>query len=224
MLLPAAVLAPSSAGSQQQYANSLLQVVKTPELAPGQSGSIELMLTNPYNVTIGSLSLTLQIYAFSDTNGEVNVSGIPAADRPIFAGGGISAVIPIGPLAPGKAVYVNESIRTTAQTRHGDFFNVGSYFVSTLLQFNLSGATVMMASRGFFSQSEWNSILVQGNGVYSVNASYLQSLGFQGITPDTSFTVDTPSPLYLLWISAGLGVIFAAAAYAVYVNERHRKK
>ena len=51
-----------------------------------------------------------------------------------------------------------------------------------------------MASKGVFNQTQWSRILVQGTGTTYLNYSYLNgTLGYQGVLPDTSFTVNSPS-------------------------------
>lgn len=219
-MLPAA----NGAGNSQYYANRIISVVRTPQLDPGSSGPIEIMLYNPYNTTISSVSLRLTIYSYASTSSHMSLTSIPAAQEPSLGSGGAVAYRNISSMNSLQSTYVNFTVHTTASTRHGDFFNVGTYFVSTYITFTLAGSQVRMASEGAFTSSQWNRILLNSSTGMLLNYTYLNgTLGYQGITPDTSFTVNTPSPLYLIWISGGLGGSFAVAAFLLYRREKGRR-
>lgn len=224
LLLTAMLPVARGAVSSQYYANRIISVVSTPQLEPGGSGAIEIMLFNPYNFTISSISLKLSIYSYSSTNSHMAAASIPPSEEPVFGGSGLVAYRNITSLDSLQSSYLNFTVDTTSSTRHGDFFNVGTYYVSTYISFEHGNSTIRMASEGTFSSSQWNKILVNGSGGMSLNYTYLNgTLGYQGITPDTSFTVNTPSPLYLIWIAGGLGAFFAAAAYVLYRTEKGRR-
>ena len=217
LLLPAAIQQAAGTQANQYYANRLLDVVSTPQLAPGGRGTLELAVSNPFNTTLDNLTLVLSVYAFSTGGGEVQLSSIPVSERPAIGGSGTSTQLLVPIMLPQTSVYFNITVSTTASTRHGDFFNPGTYFVSTYASFTASGQQIKMGSRGVFTAAEWSSILVQSSGGNYLNYTYLNgTLGYQGILPDTSFTVSTPSPVYLLWVAAGLSAFFAAAAFFVY--------
>ena len=219
-------LQPAVAGpaNYQNYADRLLVVVKTPQLSPGQSGPIELKVLNPFNYTITNASVRLVIYSYATTDSDASVVSLPSSQRPSFIGGGTAAYRNLSSLGPLASVYLNFTVATTQSTRHGDFFNTGTYFVSTYLSFSLNGSTIRMASKGVFNQTQWSRILVQGTGTTYLNYSYLNgTLGYQGVLPDTSFTVNSPSPVYLLWITGGLAGVFAAFSYVLYRVEKKRR-
>lgn len=224
LLLPCALPAARGADTNQYYANRIIGIVHTPQLSPGQAGRIEVEIFNPFNATMNSVTLNLSVYAYATTGVQLPLASIPSDERPQLGAGGTVAYANTSTLAPLGALYVNFTVRTTSSTRHGDFFNVGTYFVSTNISFHIGAAAMRMASRGVFSQSEWSNILVQGPGTSFLNYTYLNgTLGYQGITPDTSFTVDSPSPVYLLWVTGSLAALFAAIAFILHRNgRRHR--
>lgn len=224
LLLTALLPAAKGAVSSQSYANRILTVVSTPQLVPGGSGPIEIMLYNPFNSTISTVSLRLTIYSYASTDSRIAATSIPSAQEPGLGSGGLVTYRNFSSMNSLQSYYVNFTVHTTSSTRHGDFFNVGTYYVSTYISFNLSGSLVRMASEGTFTSSQWSRILVNSSGGLFMNYTYLNgTLGFQGITPDTSFTVNTPSPLYLIWISGGLGGSFAVAAFLLYRREKGRR-
>ena len=141
---------PAVAGpaNYQNYADRLLVVVKTPQLSPGQSGPIELKVLNPFNYTISNATVRLVIYSYATTDSEVSVVSLPSSQQPSFAGGGTAAYRNLSRLGPLASYYLNFTVATTQSTRHGDFFNTGTYFVSTYLSFSLNGSTIRMASKG----------------------------------------------------------------------------
>ena len=223
MLLSCIVPAALAAGSDQYYANRIITVVKTPDIAPGLNGRIEVGVFNPFNSTMNSVELRLSIYAYSTTSSETPIGSIPAGSRPHFSDGGKTAYDNFSSLPPSSTAYANFTVFTSQATRHGDFFSTGTYFVSTYISFDIEGVGMRMASKGVFNQSQWDNILVQGSGPAYLNYSYLNgTLGYQGITPDTSFGVNTPSPLFLLWITGGLAVFFAAVSFVLYRSEKRR--
>lgn len=224
LLLTAMLPAASGAGSSQYYANRIITIVRTPQLQPGGSGPIEIMLSNPYNTTMSAVSLRLTIYSYASTDSHVAMTSIPASQRPALGSNGAVAYSNISTMNSLQSAYLNVTVHTTASTRHGDFFNVGTYFVSTYISFDLAGSPVRMASEGAFTSSQWSRILLNSSTGMLLNYTYLNgTLGYQGITPDTSFTVNTSSPLYLLWISGVLAGGFAVAAFILYRTEKHRK-
>ncbi len=224
LLLVSATPAAGSSGGYQQYANTVVTVIKTPQLAPGQSGPIEMKIFNPFNQSMTNASLRLSIYDYATTNSHLPVAGIPYSEQPALGPSGTAAFLNLTTLSPHSAMYANFTVNTTQSTMHGDFFDTGTYFVSTYLSFDLGGIALRMASKGFFSASEWSRILIQSSGSTYLNYTYLNgTLGFQGIIPDTSFTVNSPSPLYLLWITGGLASAFGAASFLMYRAEKRRR-
>jgi hypothetical protein len=222
VLLASVLPAASASGYSQLYANRIIHVISTPDIAPGGTGRILLAVFNPFNSTMSSVMLRLSIYEFASTDTQRQLAAIPLSQQPKFSGGGTGQAVNISSIPSGTETNVSFGITTTGSTMHGDFFNVGTYYVSTYISFILNGSIVKMASRGAFTDAQWAKILVQDSGTSYLNYSYLNgTLGYQGISPDTSFTVDTPSPLYLLWVAGGLSVLFAAASYVLYRREKH---
>ena len=133
LLLPAAIQQAAGTQANQYYANRLLDVVSTPQLAPGGRGTLELAVSNPFNTTLDNLTLVLSVYAFSTGGGEVQLSSIPVSERPAIGGSGTSTQLLVPIMLPQTSVYFNITVSTTASTRHGDFFNPGTFFVTFLL-------------------------------------------------------------------------------------------
>lgn len=205
--------------NQQAYANIAVRIVHTPDISPGSSGIIEIAILNPYAQPADNVTLTLTIYSYANSTVDMPVASLPASRLPSL-NGSISRSYIVGTLSPGEGRTLNITVQTHAHTLHGSFFSQSTYFVSEVLSMTVNHTSIRFASRGVFSQSEWNIIVEEVDGHQSVNYTYLNVLGYQGIIPDTSFGVNTPAPFYLFYAAALLSVLFAISALILYTHEK----
>lgn len=214
LLAVIAVLLPAS--TSPLSANSPINYVKTPDIIPGSSGTIELYIQNPFSLEMRNITLQLHIYAFIQKGRITYLQSIKPQARPVFSNGLDTIWVNITSLLPSQSAYLNVTVRTHAYTMHGSFFSPGSYGVSSILSFIRGGHVLRYASPGVFNSSTWARILYMQNGTEHLNYTLLESLGYSGLVPDSSFGVDSPSPLYLIYISVLLSAAFAAIAYISY--------
>ncbi len=209
---------------QQTYANSLVRSVSSPDLQPGQSGTLSVDVSNAFNRSMDNIVMTLSIYAFVDGSAYVPSSSIPSSHLPRFMGSGQPAESLTVSSIPVNASYnFSFPLQTGYGTPHGTFFNEGTYMVSMSIIFTIGFTLYRMASRGFFSPVQWQKIYVQNGSFAYLNYTYLNStLGFAGILPDTSFGVNTPAPWYLFFASGVLAAAFGTAAFFSY-RRTHRR-
>jgi|GEM_PF-6290253 hypothetical protein len=197
-------------------ATGLVNFTKTPDIVPGQRGVMELYLMNTFSANMTNISLLMHIYAFATQHGVVPISSIPPENRPHFADGGESFWFNYSELAPSEKLYINVTIMTAPATAHGSFFSQDIYEMSSILSFHVGNTGYRFASPGVFNSTEWHHLLYMENGAEYLNYTLLNSLGYSGIIPDTSFGVNTPSPLYLIYVSASLSMLFALIAFIYY--------
>lgn len=210
------------ASGQQSYANLIVKSVTSPDINPGDSGTLKMQLYNPYNATMENATLSLSIYAFSSGKEYTNMSAIGIQDRPYFLTSGSQSVTESFSLPPGQSDAFALALQTNYTTPHGSFFNEGTYFVWEFMSFYVGQEHMRMASKGFFTEAEWKSIFVPvSGGVSQLNFTYLnKTLGFSGILPDVSFGVNTPSPTYLFFAAGSIAFIVGVAAVVSYFRER----
>jgi hypothetical protein len=79
---------------------------------------------------------------------------------------------------------------------------------------------VLLQSRGFFTDEQWDHMVSFSGNESIVNTTYMHSLGVDGLLPDSSFGIKIPIPrwpLYLL-IAVICGIAFMATYYFVLDN------
>ena len=210
--------------------NLIISIIKTPQLAPGDRGTVELTLFNPYVNDMTNVSLTASIYLYVSWDEEVPMDSGWDWDEPYFEedGKGIRDHTWSFPaLEPGVLDQQNISatLVTSLDAPHGGILNQGSYFVRFELEFdyvhpsNGTSEHALMRSRGFFTSEEWEFATqdptIPGDPNY-LGGLNLTHLGVSGILPDTSFGVLEPFPalvFYALVVAAVVAVVFALLFY-----------
>ena len=217
----------SPAYGQQSFANGMIRSVSSPDIQPGQRGTLNVEVQNVFNSSITEVLLTLTVYAFVDGSSYVPVpsSSVPSSRLPYFIGTGQPAeTLTAKSIGAGALHNFTFPFQTDYNTLHGTFFNEGAYMVSMSLTFLIVSTVYRMASKGYFSPAQWQKIYVQNGSSASLNYTYLNNtLGFAGILPDTSFGVNTPAPWSIFFASGVLAAGFAAAA-ALSFRRTHRRK
>lgn len=182
----------------------LLSNLDGPVLTPGTGGSITFRVTNPLSSELVAENVSLQVYGFNPTDGGAP-QALPSVGAPVLGTGGQSYTVapPVLPSSTSWNWSVPVSVPSTAPT--------GDYAVRFLVTFTMTNVSYRLASRGFFSDSEWAAATSYPNGTPTINASLL---GVSGVVPETSILVhgaSTPWALYAV-LGVGLGLV-AVGAY-----------
>ncbi|MEE9237165.1 MAG: hypothetical protein V3U52_05195 [Thermoplasmata archaeon] len=219
------------------YTNLLMGNFSTPQLAPGESGSLAFNLTNPYPWAINRTSLLVEIYAFRGSSGMMRVEDLESP--PIFeVNVSRRATLNLGTIEEGETTEVKLTVMTTVDTPRGGFFTQGSYFIRFRLEFDYpQDQHAVMVSPGFFSEEEWAYALREptpqerqvyryiGNANYTYLGELLKLESIDGILPDSAFGVKKPlplSPFYL--ILGGSGAAFLLSLYHLRRETREDSK
>ena len=216
-----------------QYANRMLHDFVTPTVEPGQTAWVGFNFTNPYpsdSPALVNFTLTIEVYVYAtQEDSEPVTSSFP--NPPLIEGTSTKVTTDVERVVPKPSVneippksYVNYSIPivVSKNTPHGSYFSQATYFIRLQLRFNFEGneTPVVLKSRGWFTEEEWDGIVSWDSGEDLVNRSYLRELGADGLIPDTSFGVKVPIPRWPLaaMIVLAAGFCFVGAYYYVLDN------
>lgn len=209
-----AVLLASGAGSADipspgmpQYTNGIFSGFTTPTVKPGDSLVFGFNLTNPYDdpaCTMADLALTVGIYRYA-TQEEVRDIDAEFENPPVFEHGESEAELVYERLPLGETIRVDLAVSTDDDTPHGSYFSQSTYFVRLRLVFEFegNGTPVVLQSRGFFSEEEWDEMVSFDADKSIVNMTYMESLGVDGLIPDSSFGIKIPIPKWPLGVLVG---------------------
>jgi len=226
---------PRNPGSPR-YANRILSDFITPVVSPGKTVNFSFNFTNPYHVTnpydntsvaMIDFTLVVGIYRYSTQEKTENVtSSFP--HPPLIRGDSTQRSIFLPSIGVNNTTRVNLPIETSRETPHGSYFSQSTYFVRFNLTFNFPGndTKVVLRSRGFFTDEQWNTAVSFSSGDPIVNTTYLKSIGVDGLLPDSSFGIKIPIPRWPLAVLVGGigGLSFAALYFYVLDNPgRHPK-
>lgn len=215
ILLPGLVRADIPYPGKPQYANNILGGFRTPVVDPGDDFEFSFNVTNPYgeynNMT--SVRLTMGIYRYATQDRVLNVTE-EFKRPPLIEGEAPEMLLELGFIEGNETVRVNLTIETDDDTPHGSYFSQSTYFVRFNMTFNFEGNStdVVLKSRGCFTDQEWDNLTSFELGDPIVNMTYLESLGVDGLLPDSSFGIKVPIPIWPLGlIVAGcVGLSFLA--------------
>jgi len=203
-----------------KYANSILSGFITPVVSPGKTVDFSFNFTNPYMDRSGAVidfTLVVGIYRYSTQEKTENVT--PSFPHPpLIRGDSTQSVIFLPSLGAGanNTTRVNLPIETSRKTPHGSYFSQSTYFVRFNLTFNFpdNNTQVVLKSRGFFTDEQWNTAVSFSSGEPIVNRTYLKSIGVDGLLPDSSFGIKIPIPRWpLAVLVGGIGGLSFAALY-----------
>jgi len=223
MALAFALLSPvaqAQSVEEPRFVNRMLAEFSTPSIEPGDSGVLSFTVNNPDPVNLTEAMegtvLSVSIYRYATLEESLPVDGL---DRPpLFEGSGATYIyVPCGNIPPGGSFSVDLGISTERKTPHGSYFSQCSYFVRFNLTFSYSGANYTMASRGHFTDEQWELLKSGDTGAGEINQTYLHELGYDGIIPDTAFSVRKEIPIWPAFALAGLTVLSGLAAFAFFV-------
>ncbi len=194
--------------------------VTAPSLPAGASGAIVVTMTDPLNVTISSLELTLNVYAFNGFPGNDTATGALATPPllPTPTTSGAWANFSLGSLGPSATVAASASVVTSAATP------IGAYAVRLGLSFATPNASrYILLSRGWFSAAQWAAATTGPNGTTVLTARSLALLNVSGILPETSVQVTSTAWTIALYAIFAGAVGLAGVGAFVYYRRTGRK-
>lgn len=205
---------------EPRFVNKFLGDFSTPSIVPGQSGIFSLTVNHPdaINLTrpMENVSLSISIYQYATLEESLPVAGMD--NPPVIAeSGSPEMLVDCGDIQPGNNYPVEFTINTEKTTPHGSYFSQSTYFVRFTLAFEYEGQNYTMASRGYFNDTQWSHLTETGTGAGQINHTYLAELGYDGIIPDSAFSVKIPIPRWPFYALVGLTGLVGFMAFASYV-------
>jgi len=208
------------------YVNGILTDFVTPTVAPGKALTFSLKVNNPYNesVVMTEMVLTVGIYKYAtkDEAMEVNDS---FPHPPLINGDSTEYARPVPSLLKGANTSISFDIETSRKTPHGTYYSQSTYLLRFMLSFEFQGnaTPIVLKSRGFFTDDEWNRMVTYEGGRNVFNHSYMHSLGVDGIVPDSSFGLKDRIPTWPLVLLGIACVATAALAVSYFVLDNPGK-
>ena len=207
-----------------KYANNMLGDFITPTVSPGETVYFSFNFTNSYDEVSAVMEnsvLTIGIYEYATQERSRDVNST-FKNPPSIDGQGIEIARNMGRVDVGQTLKIELDIDTSKKTPHGSYFSQSTYFVRFKLTFNFTGnlTQVVLQSRGFFTDEQWDNMVSFEGNESIVNTDYMHSLGVDGLLPDSSFGIKIPIPrwpLYML-IAAICGIALLASYYFVLDN------
>lgn len=209
-----------------KYANSILSEFITPVVSPGMTVGFSFKFTNPYFDRSGAVidfTLVAGIYRYSTQEKTENITST-FPHPPLMTEDSTQRLIFLPSIGAGanNTTRVPLPIETSRRTPHGSYFSQSTYFVRFNLTFNFPGndTQVVLKSRGFFTDEQWETAVSFSAGEPIVNTTYLKSIGVDGLLPDSSFGIKIPIPRWPLGVLVGGigGLSFAALYFYVLDN------
>jgi len=205
---------------EPRFVNRMLGDFSTPSIEPGHDGILSFTVNNPDPVNLTGVMegtvISISIYRYATLEESLPVEDVD--EPPVFQGSGTTATsVTCGDIQPGGNVTVPLAILTERGTAHGSYFSQCSYFVRFNLTFSYSGENYTMVSRGHFTDGQWELLTSGDTGAGEINQTYLHELGYDGIIPDTAFSVRKSIPIWPAFLLAGLTVLSGLTAFSYFV-------
>jgi hypothetical protein len=186
--------------------------IKTLEIETGESGTFRLTIENRYKLDMTNIVLTIGIYGVGTSYQYKDISDV---EHPPTINGEVEHEINIPPIENDTQAFVNFTIKAQQETHQG------TYFVRFNLSFQYNGTTYIMKSRGYFSESEWETATSQADE-NDPGRIDIDSLGVDGIIPDSSFLVKDPIPQWPLYLCViPIIVVLGVLALLFYCQEQY---
>ncbi|MEM0343567.1 MAG: hypothetical protein QXU73_04890 [Thermoplasmata archaeon] len=201
-----------------RYANNIMSDFVTPTVRPGETAVFEFNITNPYgnaSYVMEDLSLTMGVYRYSTQEETRNVTE-DFRNPPLIDGLGIEVTRQLEDLLEGQSARMRFEIHTKEKTPHGSYFSQSTYFIRFKMTFHFPGnaTQVLLQSRGFFTDEQWDQMVSFEADESIVNTTYMRSLGVDGLLPDSSFGIKVPIPRWPLGLLiVGIGACSFMALY-----------
>ncbi len=209
------------------YANRVMSDFIMPVIRPGETARISFNVSNPYNeasavMVNATLSVGIYWYATTETDEPVT-DAFP--NPPSINGNGTEETVSLGRLDLNSTKRVNLAVETAKRTPHGSFFSQSTYFIRFKMSFNfeLNSTTVLLQSRGYFTEAQWSELVSFDAGQPIVDTAYLKSLGVDGLLPDSSFGIKVPIPRWPLGLLIAACVALCLGALYSFVMDNPGK-
>lgn len=205
---------------EPRFVNRMLGDFATPSIIPGHTGTFSFTVNNPDQVNLTqpmeNATITISIYRYATLEESMMVSNI--SNPPVFADSGTHEIfVDCGDILPGGQFPLALDILTKKDTPHGSYFSQSSYFVRFSLRFTYEYVNYSMASRGYFSDAQWELLKSGETGAGEINQTYLAELGYDGIIPDSAFSVRKNIPMWPFYILVGLTALSGLTAFSYHV-------
>jgi len=192
------------------FDSTFLSNLSGPDLTPGSSGTLSYHVGDPARfLPMTGVILTLDVYAFNAFPGNAT-SSVAVAGTPVLVTSTASSTVvnlSLPSLIPGGNEAGSVGVATATNTP------TGTFAVRTALVFAANGTDYRLASRGWFSQSLWESATILPNGSATLN---LSMLGVSGVTAETSILVASSSWTWALVAVLGASFVLVGAGAFVY--------
>lgn len=103
--------------SDPGFTNEIIKEIDTPQIKPGDDGSIAITLKNPYPDEMKNITFTAEIYHYSSLDVEKNISYVD--EPPVFDNNEINSVKEISDLSTNATEELEYQIDTTEKTEEG---------------------------------------------------------------------------------------------------------
>ena len=219
-ILMLASIAQAQLIQEPRFVNKFLDDFSTPTIVPGQSGVFSLTVNNPdqWNLTspMENATISISIYQYATLEESLPVSDI---DIPpvIVESGEPDMTMDCGDIQPGTNYPVEFTIDTERKTPHGSYFSQSTYFVRFNFTFTYENVTYTMVSRGHFDETQWYQLTETEAGAGEINQTYLAELGYDGLIPDSAFSLKIPIPMWPFYGLVALTGFVGFLAFASYV-------
>ncbi len=220
----------------------MINVVESPQLAPGDSGIFVFNFTNRYGYAMQNISLNVSIYQYATIEETLPVDSswrwaypriAESTTNPrellIHRGG------PMDRLNASERLIERFTILTSQDMPHGSIFAQSAYFLRFWLEFDFNNGTgsthLVMASKGYFTDQQWyEATNNRGPGCGPYNATNrcignlnVTRLGIDGLLPDSLFGVKEPIPIWPFYGLIVVTAFFLVLAFLFWVEENPGK-
>jgi len=202
----------------------------TPTVTPGQTATFSFNVNNSYNYKpinktwpkeiMTNVTVTAGIYRYATEDEVKNVTD--SFPHPPLINGDLEIVQVVPTIGINESAPISFNIETSRKTPHGTYFSQSAYFLRFSITFSFAGSTtqVVLKSKGYFTDEQWNKMVTVNDSLTSLNYTYMHSLGVDGLIPDSSFGLKQSIPIWPLavLIAGCLVVAFLVAYYFVLDN------
>ena len=217
--------------------NELIDVLASPQLAPGESGVFLFELNSTYTELLYDAALTIEIYGYATIEESIPVDSTwPYAYPRIRESGERNRTWSFATFEPGRMEPLQFTVDTVPDAKdmpHGSIFAQASYFLRMRFEFdgNVSGSLrhIVLASRGYFTAAQWSAATNETNTDPctppwcrgKLNLTYLTIAGvpIDGLLPDSSFGVKEPIPQWPFYLLVAAAAGFLVLSFLFWVEE-----
>ena len=186
-----------------------------PTLSPGQSGTLDVTISDPVNETLSSVSLSFELYYWDSAGGSNGTLAATDTWAPSISYDGGPASLGVGGITLNNLPRGStRDIELTIAVPSG--CPSASYLIRTAANLTVSNGTVYrMLSRGYFSNAVWQSATVLPNGAPTLN---LSRLNVSGILPETAVPVNSGTSQSWIWILLGISLVLGGVGGYLWIR------